>query len=219
MARIDTAAGEASYLDALRRGDARAALAVVDDLIDAGVSFDDLCEDVIRPALHEIGDLWESGAISVADEHLATSISETVLACVGSFSSAPLEAEPRVLVCCTDGETHAVGARMVGETFAAADWSVQYLGASTPPEAIASAARERGVDVVALSTTMDSNLSAAAEAIEAVRETAPRVRILIGGQAYDGDAARADGLGADVFKDDLRGLVEEVEEALGVGQG
>lgn len=210
-----TERGRAAYLDALRRGDARTALAVVDDLIDAGVTFDELCEDVFRPALYTIGDLWERREISVADEHLASAIAETVLACVGSFSSAPLDATPRVLVCSTQDEAHALGARMVGETFAAADWSVQYLGASTPIDAVASAAREREVDVLALSTTMSHNLPTAEETIAAVRAAAPHVKVVVGGQAYADDPQRAEQVGADLYVESLHDMIEVVEAAIG----
>jgi methylmalonyl-CoA mutase cobalamin-binding domain/chain len=214
MNAMDTARGKQDYLEALRRGDARNALQVVDGLVDAGVSFDQLCEDVFRPALYEIGDLWERGEIGVADEHLASAIAETVLACVGSFSSAPLDSRPRVLVCSTQDEAHALGARMVGETFAAAEWSVQYLGASTPIDAVARAVVDREVDVLALSTTMSHNLPVAAETVEAVRAAAPHVRIVVGGQAYAGDPRRAEQVRADLFFESLRDIVETVEAAI-----
>jgi methylmalonyl-CoA mutase cobalamin-binding domain/chain len=204
-----------AYGDALREGDARTALRIVDDLIDSGASFDEICEAVLRPALYEIGDLWERAEIGVADEHLAAAISETVLACIGAIASAPVDGEPRVLVCCTDGEGHALGARMVGETFAAADWSVHYLGASTPPDAIAKAVADRGVDVLALSTTMPANLPAVEATIAAVRAAAPAARVVVGGQAYRGDPARAEAVGADAFVPSVRGLTKKVEALLG----
>ena len=206
--------GRADFEAALATGDARGALAVVDAMIDEGVEFDDLCEDVIRPALYEIGTLWERGKIGVADEHLATSIAETVLACIGAISSAPPDAKPRVLVCTTDGEGHAIGARMAAESFAAVDWSVRYLGPSTPPDEVARAAVEREADVVALSTTMGANLPAAEETIALVKEAAPHVRVLVGGQAYGGDPERARRVGADLYHDGLRGVTELVEDAL-----
>jgi MerR family transcriptional regulator, light-induced transcriptional regulator len=206
--------GLVDYLDALRTGDARRALAIVDELIDSGASFDELCEDVLRPALYTIGDLWEREEIGVGDEHLAASISETVLACVGSIAQAPADAERTILVSCTDGEAHAIGARMVGETFAAADWAVRYLGASTPPDAVASATALHDPDVLALSTTMRSNLPAVADTIKLVRAAAPNVRIVVGGQAYEGDERLADTLGADFFEEGLRGLVERVESVI-----
>jgi methylmalonyl-CoA mutase cobalamin-binding domain/chain len=206
--------GRAVLREALATGDARAALGAVDALIDAGVEFDELCEEVLRPALYEIGDLWESGRIHVADEHLASSICETVVASIGAILSAPPDAKPRVLVCASDGEGHAIGARMVAETFAAVEWSVRYLGASTPPDAIAAAVVERDVDVLALSTTMPSNLPAVERTIALVREAAPEVRIVVGGQAYRGDAEIATRIGADVYVDGLRGLTETVERTL-----
>jgi methylmalonyl-CoA mutase cobalamin-binding domain/chain len=210
--RIPT--GLAEYQAALRSGDARAAYEVIDGLIEAGVSFDELCEDVVRPALYEIGDLWASGEITVADEHVAAAITDTILACIGPFSSAPIEGSQRVLVCCSDGELHALGARMVGETFAAAEWSVQYLGASLPADAVASAVVNRQIDVLAISTTMPAHLPAVAETISAAREESPELRVVVGGQAYGGDHRRAREIGANLLHDGLRGLVEKVESAL-----
>jgi MerR family transcriptional regulator, light-induced transcriptional regulator len=206
--------GLAAYQEALRAGDARAAHDVIESLIDSGVGFDQLCEDVVRPALYRIGALWEAGEITVADEHVASAISDAILACVGPFSSSQLEGTHRVLVCCTDGELHAIGARMVGEVFAAAEWSVQYLGASMPPESVASAVVERNIDVLALSTTMPELLPRVAETIGAARDRAPELRVVVGGQAYGGDHGRAREIGANLLHDGLRGLVEKVEGAL-----
>jgi methylmalonyl-CoA mutase cobalamin-binding domain/chain len=204
----------AAYLEALRAGDARAAHQVIDGLIDSGSSFDELCEDVVRPALYEIGELWAAGEITVADEHVASAISDAILACIGPFTTPSLEGRHRVLVCCTEGELHAIGARMVGETFAAAEWSVQYLGASMPAESVASAVVDRRIDVLALSTTMPAHLPAVAETISVAREEAPDLKVVVGGQAYAGDHGRAREIGANLLHDGLQGLVEKVEQSL-----
>jgi methylmalonyl-CoA mutase cobalamin-binding domain/chain len=206
--------GLTDYCQALAYGDGRAAHAVFDSLIDAGVSFEELCEDVVRPALYDVGERWASGEATVGDEHVATAISDAILACVGTFSTAPLAGRYRALVCCTDGELHAVGARMVAETFAAAEWSVQYLGASMPAHAVASAVVEREADVLALSTTMADRLPEVTRTIDAVREARPELRVVVGGQAYRGDDARARKVGATLLHDGLRGLVDRVEDAL-----
>jgi methylmalonyl-CoA mutase cobalamin-binding domain/chain len=187
---------------------------VIDGLIDAGTSFDQLCEEIVRPALYRIGEMWESGEITVADEHVASAISDAILACIGPFSSAHLEGRHRVLVCCSDGELHAIGARMVGETFAAAEWAVEYMGASLPAEAVASAVVDRKIDVLALSTTMPAHLPGVAATISVAREQAPDLRVVVGGQAYAGDHRRAREIGANLLHDGLPGLVEKVEQSL-----
>ena len=208
---MDLNEGLAGYSRALRLGDARAALRVVDELIEAGATFDQICEYVLRPALYEIGELWERAEIEVGEEHLAAAISETVLASIGAISAVGVAGEPRVLVCATEGEGHALGARMVGETLAAADWSVYSLGPATPAHAVADAVVRRGVEVLALSTTMESNLPGAARTIDMVRDAAPDVRVVVGGQAYSNEEVRARAVGADAFLPGLSGLTDALE--------
>ena len=66
------------------------------------------------------GDIRATGAIP-AGPLSPQAARMQLLACIGAVSSAPIDAEPRVLVCATDGEGHAIGARMVAESFAAVD--------------------------------------------------------------------------------------------------
>jgi methanogenic corrinoid protein MtbC1 len=103
---------------------------------------------------------------------------------------------------------------MVGEAFAAAEWSVHYLGASVPPDAVAGAVAARRADVLALSTTMRANLPAAERTITAARAVAPGLRVVVGGQAYADDPRGAAAVGADAFLPGLRGLTEQVEQLL-----
>jgi methylmalonyl-CoA mutase cobalamin-binding subunit len=74
---------------------------------------------------------------------------------------------------------------------------------------------EREVDVLALSTTMSHNLHIAAETIAAVRASAPHVKVVVGGQAYSQDPQRAEQVGADLYVDSLRGMIDAVESAIG----
>jgi hypothetical protein len=50
--------------------------------------------------------------------------------------------------------------------------------------------------------------------VAAVREAAPHVRVVVGGQAYGGDESRARALGADAFMAGLDGLIEGVERLI-----
>jgi methanogenic corrinoid protein MtbC1 len=47
-----------------------------------------LYQRVIAPAMWRIGDLWEQGAISVADEHLATALTHQTMAGIYGPASA-----------------------------------------------------------------------------------------------------------------------------------
>lgn len=66
------------YVDALVAGDRRRAFTVVETALRDGLTLRELYLSVFQPALREIGRRWEVGALTVAQEHLATAITPTV---------------------------------------------------------------------------------------------------------------------------------------------
>jgi len=64
-----------AYAAALLRGDEVAAELVIREALEARLSAAEIDDEIIAPALWFVGELWERGEISVADEHIATEIS------------------------------------------------------------------------------------------------------------------------------------------------
>lgn len=71
---------------------------------------------VITPAMHEVGRLWESARITVAQEHLSTQITQVVIAALGTRLGGvqPVGAGRVASVSSTPGERHALGGSIVG---------------------------------------------------------------------------------------------------------
>ena len=69
-----------AYADALLAADEAAAEIAIREAMEAGLDTAQIDDEIITPALWHVGDLWERGEISVADEHIATEISIRVLA-------------------------------------------------------------------------------------------------------------------------------------------
>src|SRR5918998_1648825 len=68
-----------AYLDALLDSDMEGARRVLDDALDAGVPARDLYLGVLQPALYEIGERWSRAEISIAQEHLATAATQSLM--------------------------------------------------------------------------------------------------------------------------------------------
>ncbi|HEY4059389.1 MAG TPA: B12-binding domain-containing protein, partial [Kofleriaceae bacterium] len=68
------------FVKAQLAGDRRGAVALIVDSVQDGASITDLQALVIGAAQEEIGRLWQSNSISIAQEHLATGISQIALA-------------------------------------------------------------------------------------------------------------------------------------------
>ena len=121
--------------DVLRVGDGAAAERIVDDALAAGMAPAAIQSLVITPAMIRVGELWESRAIGVADEHLASSISQRALIRLfARLSAGPARprSRERVLLAAVDGQRHVLGLRMVADVLEDAGFDVLDLGESVP---------------------------------------------------------------------------------------
>jgi methanogenic corrinoid protein MtbC1 len=204
------------YLAALAGGRPRDAAALVDDALGAGVDAHSIYLDVLQPALIEVGSRWERGELSVAQEHLATAVTESITARIASrLAPTQRPRAMRAVVSCTPGELHSVGARFVSDFLEADGWEVLALGASTPIDALVELVAHEQPHVVALSTTMPHNLDRAAEVFARLRDLPSTPLLLAGGGAYRGDGERALRVGADLYASDAGQIRVRLAEHFG----
>jgi diguanylate cyclase (GGDEF)-like protein len=169
-----------------------------------------LYQRVIAPAMWRIGELWEQGAISVADEHLATALTHQVMAGVYGPSLGHKVKPGRVLMAGVEGEQHALGLRMAADVLELAGYETVYLGADVPTDDLLQAVASRSPDLVGLSATMPSSMQALDRAIAEIQGANPGLIVFFGGQ---GVRPRESNDGA-VLVRDLEQFLGMVEVAL-----
>ncbi|HET9123523.1 MAG TPA: B12-binding domain-containing protein [Solirubrobacteraceae bacterium] len=173
-------------LAALLAADRPAAETVIDDALEEHPDGIAILDDLLAPAMREIGRLWSAGEISVADEHLATAIAHAVLPRIyPSLTSGEPRTRGRVLLSGVDGEQHVFGLRMIADALEGAGYDVRNVAGSLPPDGLASAVRRHRPVLVGLADTMGS-AQALRRAIDAVRSVDPSLPVLLGGAAADG---------------------------------
>ena len=102
------------FAKALLSGDELGADVAIRGAIEAELSQAEIYEELITPALWLIGDLWQRGEITVADEHLATEITQRVLALEQEARRVRDQRKGyRVLLATPSGEHHVVALRML----------------------------------------------------------------------------------------------------------
>lgn len=172
------------YLEALRAADASGAYRVASGALRQGMTTPELYQRVIAPAMHRIGELWERGALTVADEHLATALTNRILAALRPPRGEAAEPRTaRALLAAVEGEQHALGLRMAADLLEDAGYDAIYLGADVPTGALMQAVESFSPDLVAMTATMET-LAPRLEAVAAeLRRTHPDLGLLVGGQA------------------------------------
>ena len=127
------------FLQAQLAGDRRRAMELVTHArTDGTISSHDIRARVIRAAQQEIGRLWERNAISIAQEHMATAISQLALAELFRHEPPPRRNGRKIIVACVEGELHDFPARLVADELDVAGFDVRFLGASVPLDALLS---------------------------------------------------------------------------------
>lgn len=189
------------FLDALIRGDRREANRVVDRVLDRGDGLEKLYMHVVQPAMSEVGRLWQENELTVAEEHLATAITQAAMG--RAFERVYRwhdSRTPSLVAACVDEERHQMGLRMLCDLLDVDGWDTAYLGASVPIESLVNMVEKRQPDVIALSATIAPHLPRLRAAIDAIRASSVRQQPLIiaGGRAVGGDHELATRLGADL---------------------
>lgn len=206
-----------AYGDALRAADGAAAERVALDCLRRGMGVEALYGRVIAPAMWRIGSLWEKGAITVADEHLATALTHRVMASVYGVSFGGAISRPgRILLAAAEGEQHELGLRMVADVLELNGFEVDYLGGGVPLDALLSAVASREPHLVGLSSTLASGVSSLTAMVSHLGEDFPDMPILLGGQGATEESA---GAGGTVRAAGVEGLVALVGAHLGGAKG
>lgn len=190
--RDDLAAALASF-------DEGAANAAFDALL-ARLSLDTLLRDVVIPYLHSLGEQWERGEASVAQEHFASALLRGRL--LGLARGWGQGFGPAAILACAPGEDHDLGLIAFGLALRARGWRVVYLGADTPLSSVADAARSCVPAFVVVSAVDGRTLRRHTAELE---QLASEFRLCLGGAGAAGIRLDADVLGL------TGGPVEEAE--------
>lgn len=138
---------------------------------------------VAAPLATEIGELWQTGAFGVAQEHFASAILKNFL---GNLSRpyAPHDDAPAILIATPPGQLHEIGALLISATASSMGWKPIYLGASVCAVELANAARRCRPKIVALSVVYPPDDPTLGAELKRVRQLVPRTtEVLIGGRS------------------------------------
>jgi MerR family transcriptional regulator, light-induced transcriptional regulator len=202
------------YLGAIREGSRRRAFAVIDEAVHRGIDLGTLYLHVFQPALREVGRLWQENEITVADEHLATALTQAAMARafeqVFSWSD---DGRYSVVAACADTERHEVGLRMICDLLELAGWDTKYLGSTVPVDSLVAMVQRMQPDAVALSVALTPHLPRLRLMVDQIRSLIPDPPlIMVGGRPFVDDPTLATRIGADFTAPDAIQAVKLLQE-------
>ncbi|HPN37280.1 MAG TPA: cobalamin-dependent protein [Melioribacteraceae bacterium] len=174
------------YLAFLLEGNKNDAYKLISDIFENGTSIKDIYIHIFQVTQKEVGRLWQTGKIFVAQEHFITAATQYIMSRFYPHLFNSPKQNKRIVISCVTGELHEMGPRMIADLFELSGWDTYYFGANTPQNSLIKAIQLYKPKVLALSATMTFNISTVEEIILKIKadETTKDTKIIVGGYPF-----------------------------------
>jgi len=145
----------------------------------------DFFDRILRPVMYKIGDDWANNKISIATEHVASNVAQTLVKIIMDEVTGSAN-KKKILVCVPHGEEHHLGCDVLETYLSIKGYKVYNIGTSIPTESIISFIEYNKPDTILVSITLDDNIAAGQRLVKKIKEQY-NIPVLIGGFAFQSD--------------------------------
>lgn len=176
-----------ALLEALASGHNDQSRRLVIDLFLSGNSVIRICEELVTPALHQIGEDWECGKLEIFQEHRACEILNRILYDLRSVLPPAERSAPIAIGGTPPGDNYRLATLMVELVLVDEGWDARSLGSSLPFETMAAAAHHHQPQLfwLSFSHVTDQALTRL-EFVRFLESTPESMQVVVGGQRVEG---------------------------------
>lgn len=139
-------------------------------------------DKILRPVMSKIGEDWVNNTISIATEHVASNVAQTLVKIIMDKVTGNAN-KKKILICVPLGEEHHLGCDVLETYLSIKGFKVYNMGTSIPTESILSFIEYNNPDIVLISITLEDNISAGQRLVKKIKEQYD-IPILVGGFAF-----------------------------------
>ena len=206
---------ELIYEDVLK-GNKTTIVAKVKDAVEQGEEASVLLNDILIPAINEVGDLFDKQKYFLPQ---LISSAETMKIAIDYLepylqSGSDNDNLPTIVIATVEGDIHDIGKNLVALMLKNYGYRVIDLGKDVSKETIIETSIKEKADVIALSALMTTTMQEMRNVITYAKERNVNAKVIIGGAVITEDYA--DEIGADGYSKDAADAVKLVKRLLGM---
>lgn len=184
------------FVDRLLTLDRLGAEKIFDQALQEGSSFQ-LVDDLIVPALEEIGNGWEKGTVALAQVYMSSKICEKLVSRSLSLSPQKHIDQPKMAIAVLD-DYHALGKTIISAALRAGGYEFQDYGRLTASELVQHVCDD-SVRIMLISTLMLRSALQVKEVKRLLDAAGSSARIIVGGAPFRFDPLLWKEVGADAM--------------------
>ena len=204
-------AGAGSLGNAIERGLKEVAVESVTALLKEKEALDVINEEII-PALDHVGKGFEKGTVFLPQLLMSAEAAKAAFEVIKNAMAGSGETQEKkgtIILATVKGDIHDIGKNIVKVLLENYSYDVIDLGKDVPPETVVEEAVSRHAPLVGLSALMTTTVPSMEETIKQLRESAPWVKVMVGGAVLTQEYA--DTIGADAYCKDAMASVHYAE--------
>lgn len=172
----------------------------------------DIYQDILAPAMGMVGAWYKVQAIDEAQEHMASAITERMMARTAQITGPMRRLGKTAVLGCAENAHHVIGLRMLSDYLRLRGWRTLYLGANVPHKSFLATVVANQPQVVMLSCASMEGTETTIHLIRQLSELKtkrPNFQIGVGGGAIAENPEPFFEAGADFTANDLRAFARE----------
>ncbi len=200
--------------NAIERGLKEVAVESVTALLKEKEALEVINEEII-PALDHVGKGFEKGTVFLPQLLMSAEAAKAAFEVIKNAMAGSGEAQEKkgtIILATVKGDIHDIGKNIVKVLLENYSYDVIDLGKDVPPETVVEEAVSRHVPLVGLSALMTTTVPSMEETIKQLRESAPWVKVMVGGAVLTQEYA--DTIGADAYCKDAMASVHYAETVI-----
>ncbi len=152
----------------------------------------EIFDDVICPAMSQIGELWASGQITISQEHLASHVAHAAIYKLRSALCVSKSAANLAMCCAPEGDLHELPTHLAKLTIENEGWDAMNYGANTPLGDFMKEVLRHKPALVCLSATIIIDAERFFHEYKTFRGQIAKLKIpvIIGGRAFEDECVR-----------------------------
>ncbi len=201
------------YAKAAINGDEQACSDILDVAFRNSMSLLDIYQDVLSPAMALVGTWYKVEAIDEGQEHMASNITERMMARTVQVTGPTRRHNKVALLGCAPNSWHVIGLRMISDYLRYCGWRTLFLGANVPMRSFLAAVEQHRPHMVLLSVSSVEGIDPTLEMLRelnALRQSGRAKFVLgVGGSVVSMHPGKFATAGADFSSRDLRAFALE----------
>lgn len=202
--------------DALGRGDINKVKELTIFFLENGIAVKEILDTLIE-GMDEIGQKFKANEIFIPEVMISAKAMHAGLNILEPhLSRSGIKPTGKIGIGTVKGDLHDIGKNLVAMMLRGAGFEIIDLGIDVPTELFIDTAKNKDVNIIAMSSLLTTSISAMKDIIEELKKEGllTRVKTMVGGAPVTGEFARS--IGADGYAKDASTAVEKARELIGL---